>query len=320
MVVLGHVEVGDGGDEVAAVLHGLQDEQQVVVHIAEEGALRLAEEVVVGMEQFAEVFLQGEHAFLQGPVVLAELLYAFHSRHLGVAGHNQRLFHVLQFVFHPGDDGHVVRNHFVEDDAEQVSRWLVPYLQRVVVECRDDVAEHVRLFLGKRHEVRFSLHDGKVHRLVLIGRVFCQPFQDDDIVCLVLLYFGQVVGVQNVLSRQEVDAEQAEYLFDDARVLQPGHLHPVHAVALRERSQLRQANAGVAAYRFLAVGIQVYPGGGMVLARVLQLLGQEVVSCHGSSAFMRFAKDTENQTGNCHSAGFIFATETKDAVTRWFFI
>ena len=104
-VVAGDVEVYQGADGVAATFQRLQGELQVVVHIVEERAVVLVQECVLGME---------------------ELVYR----------REKPFFQVFQLVLHRGEDGHEAGHGAVQDDAQQVVRLPVPYLQYILVKGR----------------------------------------------------------------------------------------------------------------------------------------------------------------------------------------
>lgn len=144
-----------------------------------------------------------------------------------------------------------------------------------------DAAEEVGVAFGKGQDVAFALHDADLLRFVFFLALGHELLDDDDVVMVVLFDFGLMVGVEDVLRGEEVDAEIFAQAFDGGRVLQAIHLNPVDGVVPELRQEGFQAFAAGGCHSVGAVAVEMQVGGSRCAARVFQLFAQEIVLCHG---------------------------------------
>lgn len=138
LVVVRQIKVDQGRNHIPAAVERLQHELQMVVHISEERAVGLVEQHVVCMKQLVHLFLQREDTFLDEAGISSVGLYVFYFQAAAGFGRKQRFFHVLQFIFHAGDDGHETGHDTVQGHAEQEVRLTVPDFQGIILQgCMD---------------------------------------------------------------------------------------------------------------------------------------------------------------------------------------
>lgn len=143
-----------------------------------------------------------------------------------------------------------------------------------------DVFKKVGVGFRKRQHVVCSLYDAELLGLVFIVVQGNELLDDDEVVGVVNFYFCLVVGIEYVLSGQEVNPEVLAQFPDGFGVLQPVNLYPVDGIILQQGLQCLQVLAAGSFDPLAAIAVKVQVGGSGCFSRVFQLFAQQVVLFH----------------------------------------
>lgn len=156
------------------------------------------------------------------------------------------------------------------------------------------------VFHEREYEI-FALHDAYLRLFVLV-----EIFGNDNVEFFILLDFTRVVGVENILHDEEIDAEVGADALYVSRVLQSAYLQPVNVAGT-----LHEGNEAFGFFLDVLVDVggvvteQVQLRGCHVLAAVAEAVGEEIVVVHLSVRYwfgsFRF-EDTRYSRRICRNA------------------
>ena len=143
------------------------------------------------------------------------------------------------------EDREVVIHDRIDEGVGEKVRLVFPDLRACAVDPLPDGIEHVARLLLKSDEPAGAKHDAQL--LVADFAVLLVEFEHlerQEEVALEILDLRALAGVQNVLQRQRIDAEQRSKLFDHAGIMQPGDIDPEHRELLLQCDALRRTADG----------------------------------------------------------------------------